>query len=909
MDGADQQPALKAWELDQPSGDITLETVFRDAPPKSPHLLILGDPGSGKTTALKKMAHLLTDKCESELGLDEGTLPVFVPLRSITTEILAGGLERFIDQELRDAAGKQALPKGIAQTLLTRGNLLILFDGLDEIGDETLRADACRHLDRWLSDFEGRGIRAAVSCRRLGYRKDVRFSSHFRSVEVRPLDQTHVEQLVRNWFLGVERSGGEGDAAEIQRQCEDLLQAFRDPPFDSHEYQVLVGNPLLLTILCVVVHHGHRMPRRRAQFFDQILQVLLQRRLSETAEKAPIDPGKAIALLRPIAWELHGRDRRDEITRGDLLNRMAGAVADPIEAARIVRWLHEQAAVLDQFAPSRFGFFHLGVQEYLTALHALADKPQTTIRQIAAKMREPWWREVGMMLAGAAGTEHLQLLLKTLLNRKGAVSRFGLIQECLSEAENPNPAPIVERLEGSTDKEEQAALVRLLASRSEDAFRSALSRVEDGHPDASLQDLARSLLAATSASMSTITPEVLLVFRPEDREAARTFADALRERGISVWGGAKEPPIPEDWMDDVDKVMTSCRLALWIAPEPRTPPWVDDDTGAMLPFLGRGMAQRALRMGRIPRGVTLPAPLDDLGWLACFGTRMAEGLSEIESVLRPVPKAKASKAKASKTGDVERGDQTIVDATTGITFLPVGAGSFQMGREDGGESERPVHEVRVDAFSMSRTPVTNRQYGAYLNATGAKEPPTWRDKRYSDPEQPVVCVSWQDAQDFCRWLSETDAQHGMQVRLPTEIEWEYAARGPESLIWPWGNTPKPSAKYACYGLDYNNPEHRAAAVGSFSAGKGPFGHLDLAGLVWEWCEDIWNRRVYSKRAQGELIPVNETGNKDWRVLRGGCWVSPAGDLAGAVRSGYRAAGRVGDFGFRVVSVPASTVAS
>lgn len=210
-----------------------------------------------------------------------------------------------------------------------------------------------------------------------------------------------------------------------------------------------------------------------------------------------------------------------------------------------------------------------------------------------------------------------------------------------------------------------------------------------------------------------------------------------------------------------------------------------------------------------------------------------------------------------------------------------------MGASGLGSNSQPVHPVEVSAFWLAETAVTNRQYGIYLEqgGSGLQEPAYWRDKRFSVPEQPVVGVSWDDAKGFCRWLAE---ETKLEVVLPSEAQWEYAARGPEGRKYPWGEE-EPDPSRAHFGQDWQ--KGAPVAVGSFPAGRGPFGHLDLAGNVWEWCRD----EAEVSWAKGEV----------GRVLKGGGWSSPAGNLRSAIRGRNRAWLRGAYVGFRVAVSPPS----
>jgi len=160
----------------------------------------------------------------------------------------------------------------------------------------------------------------------------------------------------------------------------------------------------------------------------------------------------------------------------------------------------------------------------------------------------------------------------------------------------------------------------------------------------------------------------------------------------------------------------------------------------------------------------------------------------------------------------------------------------------------------------------------------------------------------QVAAAFCRWLA---GECGRPVQLPSEAQWELAARGEEGRAYPWGDE-EPDAGRAVFGLESGSGQ--PAPVGSMPAGRGPYGHLDLAGNVWEWCADVWNEQAYAAHAGREVAdPVVQEGKGGSRALRSGGWLGGAWRLRSAQRDGYSAVTRNFDMGFRAAVSPASTM--
>jgi sulfatase modifying factor 1 len=222
-----------------------------------------------------------------------------------------------------------------------------------------------------------------------------------------------------------------------------------------------------------------------------------------------------------------------------------------------------------------------------------------------------------------------------------------------------------------------------------------------------------------------------------------------------------------------------------------------------------------------------------------------------------------------------------------VEFLEIPAGWFRMGSDDGLPDARPAHPVWVDGFWMAPAPVTNAEYGVFLRAGGGPPPPFWTEARFADPDQPVVGVTWDEAMLFCAWLTR---ERGETHRLPSEAEWERAARGgQDGARYPWGD--EPPARW--FG-DRRGPLPAPPRVSYGPANE--FGLTDLAGVVHEWCGDWYARDAYTPEPA-----CTPTGPPEGtrRVSRGGAWRHQEPWSPVAHRSSLPPHLRYSDYGFRV----------
>ena len=226
-----------------------------------------------------------------------------------------------------------------------------------------------------------------------------------------------------------------------------------------------------------------------------------------------------------------------------------------------------------------------------------------------------------------------------------------------------------------------------------------------------------------------------------------------------------------------------------------------------------------------------------------------------------------------------------VEPLAGIQTALIPEGFFTMGDDAGRPDERPAHRVWTSAFRMALRPVTNQEYAAFLAATKREPPAFWDDPRFTAAEQPVVGVSWFDADAYCAWLRSAT---GRRFRLPTEAEREKAARGGlEHALFPWGDDPGEAGGRV--------PQDAPRSVGQ-SAPNG-YGLFDLGYNVHEWCADWYDREYYA--ASPERDPQGPPSGTR-RASRGGAWRHQIKVCRCSARSSLDPTFRYNDYGVRVV---------
>jgi formylglycine-generating enzyme required for sulfatase activity/energy-coupling factor transporter ATP-binding protein EcfA2 len=423
--------------LERKARDTALHELMRE----SARLVILGAPGSGKSTFLAYLALTYArgrDQVKARLDLDEARIPVFIPLRDFALALDGAtgipALFAFLDQHLADAG--LDFPKNYFEPDCAAGNCLFLFDGVDEVVDETKRALAAEVIEQLAQTFPQNRI--VVTSRPGGYRGAAQLSAAFQIATVREFDDEQIEKFVENWCVAVETAQAAEDAPAIRRVAEtaarDLIGAIQGNP----RVRALAVNPLLLTVIALVHRYRATLPERRAELYDECTDVLLgywdlgktgvaaKMLAAYTGLAEKMDTGERRAFLEPVALAFQEAGKV-ELDEDEVLNALsaqflqAGYDRDAQrarqDAQRFLEIVSLRSGLLQERAPRVYAFSHLTFQEYLAA--RLVAERDDFVAYLLARVDDSWWREVILLAAGhlsASGKARATRLVRALLD-------------------------------------------------------------------------------------------------------------------------------------------------------------------------------------------------------------------------------------------------------------------------------------------------------------------------------------------------------------------------------------------------------------------------------------------------------------------------------------------------------------
>jgi formylglycine-generating enzyme required for sulfatase activity len=386
-------------------------------------------------------------------------------------------------------------------------------------------------------------------------------------------------------------------------------------------------------------------------------------------------------------------------------------------------------------------------------------------------------------------------------------------------------------------------------------------------------------------------PRIFLCHAREDKPKVIDLYHQLKAAGYSPWLDQEDLLPGVDWEREIRRAIRGSEFFLACLSKES----IDK----------RGFVQKELKMGlnvldEMPEGkiylipvrleaCEVPERLRSRQWVDFFAPRGFEKLKRaLDSELGPRP------------APFELGPRPA-PLEPKLTLVP--AGEFLMGSDPSvdkyaSDGEQPQHRLYLPDYFIAKTPVTNAQYAAFVDATGYRQPDHWKGGKppKGKEDHPVVYVSWYAAMTFCDWLSEVTSK---LYRLPSEAEWEKAARGTDGRIYPWGNEWNPKRCNSKEG-----GQGGTTPVGAYPQGASPYGLLDMAGNVWEWTTSLWGEDLskpefkypYDSTDRRENL---EAGDKVRRVLRGGSWGDGRSLARCASCDGYLPRGRWVSHGFRV----------
>jgi len=432
---------------DRPRETVTqVKVKVQGALAAHPRLVVLGDPGCGKTTLLRYLALTYARDLRGEAGLvarrldlDEWRLPVLLPLRDFARYLeenhpdpSTDGPKLLLDY-LRTFFAYQdiALPERFFADRLARGECAVLLDGVDEVADLKMRQRVARVIERFTIAYPDN--RMIVTSRVVGYIGGARLGEGYTVTTVRDFTQADIERFVAYWNRAVETALADGETpyalGEARRQTESLLEAIQN----NERVRELAVNPLLLTVIALVQRYRAQLPERRTELYEEAIEVLLgkwdeAKGLETRAVMAgrELDAGDRRSLLEPVAlWMME--HRAHEIETVELRRQLGGQFhemcGDWRRAGKAVdeflQLINERSGLLAERGQGVYAFSHLTFQEHLAA-RAVADSPDY-IAYTLARLGDSWWREVVLLEAGYLGTQgkrRVTALVEAIMNHK-----------------------------------------------------------------------------------------------------------------------------------------------------------------------------------------------------------------------------------------------------------------------------------------------------------------------------------------------------------------------------------------------------------------------------------------------------------------------------------------------------------
>lgn len=867
-----------------------------------PRLLLLGDPGSGKTTLMRHLAVICalerlgtrsqTLRVRTLYGWPDCPFPLYIPMRDLDLKTSDKDLLQVYAQKLADLFAKP-LPGcdgPFFAERLKQGGCLILVDAFDEVraAGGSHHDDGQRDIDMrtWLSQLiaalpagpRQRPNRVVVTSRFVGYEGQLD-GEGFVQRQLDELDDEQTARFIHARYAAIAASasrklGGSGDDLDNldwhpQSEAEDLIRRLPGNP----GLRRLSRNPLLLS-LTVALHYDYqgqrlKLPEERHTLYEAAVGLMAgaweqrKRRVHETQDGlAELSLQDRLYLLRELAWMMFEQGATGSDARAHLMVRSSEVNAklalllpnlggfepnrkeEERQAAAVRsadtwrRYLSQRGGVLLEkgfVKGSRtdvwMEFAHLTFQEYLAARAAATEATEARQQIILNRWDRPAWREVLLLYAASHDPNPV---LRQVLAAPGH-ARTLLAGAVLLE--RPNKSSLEQLREATRSRLQALAFSEPDASEAE--ATAALAHLEELQmipAQAELRHLVRTAIhGPVRARIIELMLQGKLIRPPAQRRSSREAErlPAVTDAVLQALLGA----IAADDPDYRPRLAAGYALA---GGDPR--------------FSGKHWRPQ---MTHIPAGPFL------------MGSSDADTMAQ----------------------DREKPQHHLDLPDYWIGTYPVTVAQWRVFANDDAYTNRAYWTTAGWQWLHGSTTMLERlaRVLPWCNNRRTSTTNLWEGPATGDDNLPVVEVNWFEAVAYCRWLT---AKKGIAFRLPTEAEWEKAARGPDGRIWPWGNTWEPGR---C-----NSEElelGRRSPVGSFPAGTSVYGVHDMAGNVWEWCATM-NGRGYPYALEDEWHDAYLEQDKP-RRLRGGAFWSEAQYVRASYRSNLSPRRRLDLIGLRV----------
>ncbi len=759
------------------------EQVMKQAFTSCKILLIIGDPGSGKTTLMKYYALSMSDKNSKRklpFGFNDSVFPIYFPLRELEFDdqdkpvTLSRNLEKWADNHVLTISQQQF------EQWLQKKKTLILLDGLDEISSPSRRRAVCRWVKELSSGLENAYF--VMTSRATGYRKldGIELEpSHLRA-DIMDFSPEQQADFLKKWFTAtflsdLREKGIKDEQSKEQKKKSALQHAQKIIEYlnreDNQAVRELAAVPMLLQIMAILWNDSRYLPRTRTELYDTALNYLLDLRDRHRDIDPLLNADESRRVLAPTALWMHEELHTDEVAKEDL-HRYIQPILKTLEgrhkSLEFCNFLKDRAGLIADYGKDSYIFRHKSFREFLASIRLLKEVQNSDrLEKIIPYFLEEWWEETFRFFISQSDDDvfnrFIRLFFQSEISLRLDDNKHNLLLNLVKDAPQKTVTPLAEFLntENLNQNRRKYVLDCLKTIGGSEAIEVITNASKDKW-DKNNRDYAMDIIAEASAPvLKTIT------------------------RGEPTGGPEAKNTFRNPFEDNVEYIL-------------------------------------------IP-GATY----------SCSVTGKMETVPNLYFCKYPVTNKRYNR------------------------FV-----SYLEGRERELEKVLPLDVFRQKLKVFSGF---TRGLKEYLE----EEPEKWKeklrsqidDKKFKGDDQPVVCVTWYHARSYCFWLLclevglredyELDDVHApLEIfRLPTEIEWEWAAGGePDGSIrkYPWAKEkggPHPGL------ANYGGHAGATTPVGRYPEGATPLGLMDMAGNVWEWMNNDFGK------------------DNPYSSLRGGSWNS------------------------------------